>query len=753
METRNCYFLIIVLCCCLVFSAAIFPQDQSIIPANSVLKDSTFFDANIDHETIRTQVLTRLPFRSSAEEYYGLFSGTAVQEFRGEENVHLRGSRHDEIDYTFEGVDTRSAFSGRNLIPFIPEALAQVDLHKSPGVAMGNAVGQLAHYLRSGAGRTEFTFHAETDRFTSTNNAALNSYSYGYSNFLLLGKGRPFSDKLNFFIAGENENFSDHYRKFWDGFSVGGEDFPLIDNFSNESLQDIAGTDFITVLPGNIANANSHRYTVNGHITANLGNLTLRAVGAYNRLNQQLNETPIRDLFNQEHIPESHQTAGFLSFQADYHVTPNIDLHLQADFLRSDTETYDPVFQDDLFRYNDNLSPLNFYNFSFNRPGEVITPYIKSQEDYVGISGYIRKKLGSHQLMIGGKWQRRTLRYYQAYSYHTYRFNAANLPIDAWSEEQQLELLRSGRVTTFGYDVFGREIEADDDINDGVRHPYTYGFYLEDRIEGERFTLNVGLRYDAFNSDALVYEDADIPGTFLPYTQLSKMKKASTFDYISPRISATYFANKNLRLYFTLGEYVQPARQQDIFNGREYLGNYGFFNTDIRGFDVAPVQTQQAVIGIWGQPQKSLSIQASYFYKSTDDHLQVESFEYTEERFDTLTSFRLNNNATTSAHGLELDLQYHGRRLKFGGNYTLSHVTGTSSFPTSNLWHAYRAEYDRNSFLFSTPLEYNQAHRLNALLSYTTADEGISFFRNSGLHLLFRANSGHNYQLFKNRVG
>jgi hypothetical protein len=65
--------------------------------------DSTAVELGI--KSLSRAQLDRLPFRGAPAEYYGLFSGTVVQDYRGIDFVHVRGSRQDEIGYAFEGAD------------------------------------------------------------------------------------------------------------------------------------------------------------------------------------------------------------------------------------------------------------------------------------------------------------------------------------------------------------------------------------------------------------------------------------------------------------------------------------------------------------------------------------------------------------------------------------------------------------------------------------------------------------------------
>ena len=53
----------------------------------------------------------------------------------------------------------------------------------------------------------------------------------------------------------------------------------------------------------------------------------------------------------------------------------------------------------------------------------------------------------------------------------------------------------------------------------------------------------------------------------------------------------------------------------------------------------------------------------------------------------------------------------------------------------------------------STPLDFNQRHRGNALISYQTDKKAPAWLQNTGLHFLFRFNSGHNFKLYEGGFG
>lgn len=85
-------------------SASVTPQD--IFPPNDLLKHpkADLLSESFTNQNLNRSVLLTLPFQGDAQEYYGLLSGTVVQNYHGTEYLHVRGSRHDEGAYSFERV-------------------------------------------------------------------------------------------------------------------------------------------------------------------------------------------------------------------------------------------------------------------------------------------------------------------------------------------------------------------------------------------------------------------------------------------------------------------------------------------------------------------------------------------------------------------------------------------------------------------------------------------------------------------------
>jgi hypothetical protein len=169
-----------------------------------------------------------LPFRETFQEYYALLPGMVLQNYRGTDYLHYRGSRHDEIGYTLEGADIRSPFTGRVVLHLIPEALEDITLRSSPTADEGGAPVILQHTLKTGQEGFHLSLRGESDRFTSTYTPRWETFSYGYENMVGTVEGSLLSGRVRFFLGVEARSLGDAARVFWDGFTIGGPDNPLL---------------------------------------------------------------------------------------------------------------------------------------------------------------------------------------------------------------------------------------------------------------------------------------------------------------------------------------------------------------------------------------------------------------------------------------------------------------------------------------------------------------------------------------------
>jgi hypothetical protein len=529
---------------------------------------------------------------------------------------------------------------------------------------------------------------------------------------------------------------------------------------------------------------------LNSIIEADYEPFAFRAIGLYDYEKQQQNDTPIYHLFNQRRVPVLEQYAGLLSLQMDYAGAKNLNAHFQLDWLGSGNKNYDPLFGDNFWLYRDSLAivakglpwnaqsnltqfydsyilgpeDLNFYNFKFSAPGDIIATYSKSVENYWAITGSVQKKFRQHCLNFGAAVQRRTLRRLTIGNSLVYmnEYRKLNQVDESQYLDQLLYIRNWGEVDAYGFDIFGDQIDKSDAVNDGPRHPMTYSLYFEDHIVSGKLHIDLGLRYDSFASDEPIFRDPEnpdfdfYPGNILP----TAMKKAPTHHYLLPRLGTLFFITDDLKIHLNWGKYAQQVRFSDVYSSRGYHAKYlfgGYFYTDPHGINARPVTSTQTQAGISYQIKPHVQAEATFFYKIMEGHL--ESDRYIPWPLSSMGNDCpiLANNGEAIAKGLELSLQYQRSGFFSGLNYTLSHVRGFNSYPISNLRDVERGlnSSDRleEQARQMSPLDYNQRHRLNAVFSYEFDKTRSNWIAGTGFHLLFRFNSGHNFTLYDGPFG
>ncbi|MFH1942884.1 MAG: TonB-dependent receptor [bacterium] len=751
--------------------------------------DST--DYTIGVWALPRSFLSRLPFRGESQEYYVLFPGTVNQDYRGGDLLHVRGSRHDEIAYSIESIDIRNAYTGLPMFRVIPEALESIALHTSPSASTSHASAFFERRLRRGGPDYRFSLRGESDGFTPLYEKRLGTYSYGYANALLTAEGRIIKDNIRFFVAGEGERFEDRYRKFWDGFTIAAPEFEMVDTYDGIPLEEAMGVDRIVIRPGNIPEARSDRVSVNSIVTADFLPFQFRAVGLFDYKREQLNDTPIRDVFNPRRIPERKEHAGLVSLQADYAGQKDLNAHLQLDFMTSGGKVVDPLFGDDFLLYTDSVAvtsnglpwgnptsgSYSYYNnpprfdlyyFDFYRPGTLLTNYSKWSEGYWSVSGSLEKAFGSHLLSVGSRYHRRTLRKYSIGDLigFTYYFRKLTKDHQDLYEDELLFVQQEGEVDAFGYDVFGNQIQDTDEVNDAPRHPSQLSVYMEDQYHNGKILLEFGLRYDRFFSDSQVLKNPLKPEmestSYGDYITVQAMKKSAAHQYFSPRLTGVFFANNHLAFHFHFGKYVQQARFKDVSTSRVYFNQIltfssSYLNAGIRGLDAEPIRVSQTELGLSYRPTPKFIIEATLFYKVMENQLEIDRVmvdpDYYYSHYIVSRYLIMKNSGESIAKGLELSLQYRKYGLLTWMNYTLSDVRGYNSYPISNLFDPYYDYALPSKDRPMLPLEFNQKHRVNAMLSYTFDSKAPFWLRYTGAYALFRFNSGHDFPLFTSGMG
>lgn len=382
----------------------------------------------------------------------------------------------------------------------------------------------------------------------------------------------------------------------------------------------------------------------------------------------------------------------------------------------------------------------------------------------MNLAGSVQKSIGKHKIAAGASWQRRMVRIFEVANLYEFMRTLRSLEDgdnDTGPYEDQIWLRWSGNVHAFGYDIFGKQINLSNDVNDAARRPSRLGFYIDDQFRTKNLEILLGLRYDRFSSDALTFADPKEPkvsGRYFNsgfYIPIRSVKTVPSYGYFSPRLSAVYRAHNNLALQIQLGKYVQHPKLQDIYASRTNLGtilargefyNYVTTNFDPLVSNAKPVRSTQTVLGLSYSVKKNFRFEASFYRKVITGQLQVEKV-VTAPNSNFSEYLSLSNAGKSNAKGMEISLGVQHEALKMWMNYTLSDVNGSNSYPFSNLsdFPYSGGESEGEEVEKRSPLEFNRKHRGAVMLSYEVPTNAPPWLRNTGIYTLYRFNSGRNY--------
>ena len=753
---------------------------------------------------VRGEDLEIMPFRG-VPSLLALQTGVVRQD--GE--LHVRGSRPDEIGYYADGADVRNPITGRTTVHLIDEALAEIQLQAGGFNAEygGANAGIVLHQLQVGAPEWKVGFLAETDRFTSDYEKRLGTYSYGYSNQVLTLSGPVAGNqRVRAFLAGQRQ-VQGFAPVFWEGFEF--ED--LVDSGRRGGGIHWASPDRpdsvdLNLRPGNVDHTGRELRALNSTLLFDYYPFQVRVTGLYSATDEEINWTPVRDMLNQERLLEQESRAGLLNLRATHFLDPTTFYQAHFSLYRQNTRAFDPVFEDHYLLYNDSLAVAranpdftpysaqglrpqlyDLHGFPLSRPGTPLNFYGKEEDGYWGLGSSLNKQQGAHGLELGFGFQRWTSRRYNlllgairnlistSYPnleavYQRYYSGdvsadqllgellrtAAEAPQGAANIDTLKSLIRNAsRGDVYGFDEFGRPTGGEG--LEAPRHPILASAYLQDKIEYQDLILNAGLRWDYFDADSWRFRDpaAPVRDAAGSTVDLASMQPTRTFHEFSPRLGLSFPVSDRTVFHVQYGRFAQMPALRDMYVGgarlAAELSGQAYVRTPT-AFDIEPIRTTQYEIGFERQFAAAASFDITGFYRDVEGQVQLRRQNLSPAAINTNAYNFLQNGDFATTKGVEFVFKLRRfKRLRSELNYTLSDARGTGSDATAAFA---GVENDTNLPTVISPLDFDQTHRGNLYLDYRFGPgEGGPVLEGSGVNLLFQFASGHPFTRAQGTVG
>lgn len=723
--------------------------------------------------------------------------------------LYIRGGRNDEVGYYLEGASSRDGNTGVNAITVIPEALEEFQVQAGGfNAEFGGAnAGIIRQTLKSGNQNYHFTLQGETDNLVDPGNQFLNTYSYGHTDYTATFSGPvpKTSNKLRFFLAGQNVFNRDRIARFWKGFDfnhaptyVDEHNFPLVfTNNSGEPLEAQVQQQGIHMRDGIIPRTANEQWTGNGTLVYDANPFIFRLGGSLSYLWQDgIGGFPnfVANYFNRDRTRKDQLSTGLYNFKFTHLLSSKSFYEVNLNYFDRRQVLADPIFKHNIWAYWDSTASaergINFYNwedptlwkggnsfdihgFDFFAPGAPSggqglptfpgLAYNKNKRTYAGGSFAFTTQYHSHEVKLGASLERWTARNFST-DPRQLLLNARAHPDDYRAalagDPVELSNFAASAGTpqwlTYGYDPFGNEFNVAGP--DGPRHPKYFSSYLQDRFEVSDLVINAGLRVDLMDNDDFVFRDPSSPpwdrtNHRLLVDQLVK-KKADV--EISPRLGLAFPVTDRTVFHLQYGKFVQAPAFANLYNGNAwfdaiFVGGTSFQN-NLVGVGVEPEKTIQYEIGFNQQFADNAAFDVTLFYKNISGQLQTARI-LTNAASSPAASYNLLINgdyATTS--GLELALNLR-RTNRIAGqiNYTYSRSLGTGSVPNSAIA---GIELGQELPTVISPLNFNRPHVGSLNIDYRFGKgDGGRWLERTGLNLLFTFSSGHPFTLSKGDFG
>jgi len=265
------------------------------------------------------------------------------------------------------------------------------------------------------------------------------------------------------------------------------------------------------------------------------------------------------------------------------------------------------------------------------------------------------------------------------------------------------------------------------------RNPREFSAYIQDKIELKDMIVNIGLRYDYFDSNWKIAADNKdrllVSGKRESIDDL-ELNDATVKHQVSPRLGIAYPITDRGMIHFSYGHFFQIPPFAYLYSNPEFEIVSGRFKSVLGNADLKPQQTVIYEIGLQQQVAEDVGIEAIAFYKDINDWLGTEVFElYTRGDY-------YNRYATVdfgNVKGFTLSVEKR-RSGYFSGSidYTYSVAEGNSSDPLSKFYDLQTVP-PMESEKRVVPLNWDQTHTLNLNVTVSKArDWGVSLIGKIG---------------------
>lgn len=308
-------------------------------------------------------------------------------------------------------------------------------------------------------------------------------------------------------------------------------------------------------------------------------------------------------------------------------------------------------------------------------------------------------------------------------------------------------------VDPFQTDILGTHTSNHDKY---TNRPMEFSFYLQDKIEYKSMIVNIGLRFDYFDSRAKILADPTDPNIYNPFNpeniyidpnlpdslldlpgNLKTVadreeywyKDASPKYQVSPRMGIAYPITDRGTIHFSYGHFLQIPNFLYLFANPEFKvpesmsihGPYG-------NADLEPQRTVMYELGLQQQLSDNLKVDVTGFYRDVRNwvttSVPIETF------LPGVTYSKYINKDYANVRGVTLSLEMRPvGAYSFNLDYTYQVAEGSNSDPNEEFYSMQSLEEPTKMII---PLDWDQPHTINSAFVYASKWGGFTILGRYG---------------------
>lgn len=245
--------------------------------------------------------------------------------------------------------------------------------------------------------------------------------------------------------------------------------------------------------------------------------------------------------------------------------------------------------------------------------------------------------------------------------------------------------------------------------NDYLNHPIEAAVYLQDKVEIGDIVMNLGVRYDYFDSRGTAPVDLRDPNG--RYTRNPNWyRRATAKQQVSPRLGIAYPITDRGVIHFSYGHFFQIPPYEYLYTNPEFEVIGGSLSSRIGNADLRPQKTVIYEVGLQQQLFENLAFDVTGFYKDLRNLLGTEVHELyiLGDSYARYVNLDYGNVRGITAAA---ELQF-SRILNASLDYTYQIAEGNASDPNAQFYNR-QSTPPREDEVQVLPLDWDQTHTLN----------------------------------------